>query len=184
MINRRIIASGLSIVSALAVMGGATFAFFSSSATSNANTFGTGDLVLKINGAAGIATGPFAVTGAAPGTSSTQKLKLSNTGSVAASSVKVNLITMGGANPTLGDVLTLEFFNDANDDGIQDGGETVLGTAHLTDGVWTNYTLPGVTVAGSGGTYNLGATVTFDSGADNSYQGNNATFSIEFVATQ
>ena len=48
MINRRIIASGLSIVSALAVMGGATFAFFSDTASSNSNTFGSGTFALSI----------------------------------------------------------------------------------------------------------------------------------------
>lgn len=49
MINRKIAFSALSIVSALSLMTGATFAFFSNTATSSANTFSAGSLNLQID---------------------------------------------------------------------------------------------------------------------------------------
>lgn len=47
--NKRIALSGMSILTALALIGGATFAFFSDVETSTGNTFTAGDLDLKID---------------------------------------------------------------------------------------------------------------------------------------
>ena len=49
MMKKKIALSLLSIVSALAIMGGATFAFFSSSGTSSGNTFVSGTLTLNLD---------------------------------------------------------------------------------------------------------------------------------------
>lgn len=49
MINKKIAFSLISIVSALAIMGGATFAYFSSQATSTDNVFGSGTLELLLD---------------------------------------------------------------------------------------------------------------------------------------
>lgn len=49
MINRKIFLSGLSILSALSIMAGATFAFFSDSGTSSGNIFSSGTFDLKLS---------------------------------------------------------------------------------------------------------------------------------------
>lgn len=48
MINKKIAMSGMSIVAAMALMGGATFAFFTDQASSVGNTFSTGNANLSI----------------------------------------------------------------------------------------------------------------------------------------
>lgn len=181
--NRKIIISGISIVSALTLMVGGAFAAFSSANTNTGNTFGAGTLSLQINTQTGTSTGVFSVTNATPGVAVSQDLLLKNGGSVDASSVQVSGITLGGVNPELAGDVTLVFFHDTNANGVLDGGETVLGTAHLNDGVWTGYTLPGVALS-AGGTYELGAQVTLDLTAPNSDQGKNMTFDLGFQANQ
>ena len=49
MINRKIAMSGMSIIASLALMGGATFAFFSDSAASTGNTFAAGTIDLQLD---------------------------------------------------------------------------------------------------------------------------------------
>src|SRR5687768_5190779 len=105
--NKKIMMSALSIVSALTIMGGATYAAFTSEAQNEGNTFGSGELVLQINGAGGNGSTPFyAVPAAAPGDSFEQTFVLSNSGGVDASVVRLDQIDLGG-NTELGDVLTL-----------------------------------------------------------------------------
>lgn len=184
MINRKIAMSAMSILTALSLTGATAFAAFTSQATSSNNTFGSGDLVLRINTVAGVNTTPiFSVPSATPGQSFDQKMTLQNTGSVPAATVNVVSIGLGGPNNDLADKLTLNLFNDANDNGIFDGGDTSLGSGHLSDPTWAGFTLPGVAL-GSGGTYNLGARVTFDADADNTYQGKSVSFSLAFQANQ
>lgn len=186
MINRRIIASGLSIVSALAVMGGATFAAFSSQASNNGNTFGAGSLTLQINGQSGSASTPvFAISNAAPGATSTQVLNLKNSGTTNATSTELESIdvTVDAGNAfNLGDELTLELYNDVNDDGLLDGGDTLISSGVLTNPGWANTPLGfGLN---AGGDQNVLAKVTFNSGAGNIYQGMGVTFDFNFKASQ
>lgn len=49
MINKKILISAMSIVTSLAMLGGATFAFFSDTATSNGNTFSAGTFDLNVS---------------------------------------------------------------------------------------------------------------------------------------
>lgn len=181
--NRKIALSAISIVGALSIMSGATFAAFTSDASNNGNTFGAGDMVLRINGQAGSGSTPvFGVAGAVPGNSYTQKLTLVNDGPTA-SFVKVVSIDLGGANTDLANKLTINFFNDIDDNGVFDPGEADLGSAHLNDAGWTNFTLPGVTIS-AGGTYRLGAKLTFDADADNTYKGKSMVFNLNFQEGQ
>lgn len=176
--------SAISILSAFAMLGGSAFAVFSSSASNNGNTFGSGNLVLQINSAGGTSSTPvFTIPSAAPGDFFEQKLKLHNSGTVTASAVKLSSIALGGANTELASVLTLELFNDANDNGALDGGETVYGSGHLDDPAWTNFTLTGVTLPG-GGTSNLAAKLTFDSGAGDTFQSKSMSFNFNLLASQ
>ncbi len=181
--NRSILFGILSIAGVVALVGGVTFALFSSQASNNGNTFGAGTLVLNIMGYGDGASLPvFTFSGIAPGQFRDQKITLTNTGSVDASSIQVTKIDLG-SNTALADKLTLMLFYDQNDDGIFNGSDVSLGTGHLSDSSWTGYTLPGVTLPHSG-IYHLGARITFDSDADNSYQGLTLTFNLNFQANQ
>ena len=96
--------SAMSIVASLAIMGGATFAFFSSSATSNDNLFGAGSLNLELddlNEAFGVGpdddllTAPFNVPSMAPGDSAAQEISFHNTGSVPMEEIAMGLNCAG-----------------------------------------------------------------------------------------
>lgn len=185
MLNHRIALSAFSIIASLALMGGATFAAFTSAASNNGNTFGTGSMVLKINGAAGSASTPvFSIAAAVPGDSSTQKLTLTNTGSVPQTTVQVTGITVSGANPELAAKLTLQLFDDVNDNGVLDIGETVYKSAHLDDASWTNFVLSGVSLPATTGVSHVGTKLTFDSNADGSFQSKSLSFNIGFQGNQ
>lgn len=183
MLNRKILVSGISILSALALMGGTAFALFTSAASNNRNTFGSGTLVLNINSVPGGGSTPkFTIANAAPGFFQDQELDLSNTGTVNASSVKITSIAVGG-DTILADNLTLTIAVDNNNDGILDGLDTVLGTEHLTNSVWNNYTLPALTLP-AGTTAQIVARLTFDSGAGDALQGKSTNFNLNFQANQ
>lgn len=181
--NRSILLGLISIFATVAIVGGSAFALFSSAASNTGNTFGAGTLVLKINGSGPTSTGVFDVPSASPGQFFEQKLTLSNTGSIDASSVKVASIGVGGTNPELAGVLTLKLFNDLDNSGTFNSGDVTLGEAHLNDAAWTNFTLPSANL-GAGGTYLLGGRLTFDSTADDTFQGKSATFDLNFQANQ
>lgn len=183
-LNRRIGFSLLSIAAAFAVMGGAAYAAFSSVASNNGNTFGAGDLVLKINGVGGSASTPvFGIAGAVPGSVNSTKITLTNTGSVDAPVVSLAGIDISGATPTLAGQLNLKIFIDTNDNGALDGGETVVGDGNLNDPAWTNHVLSGVSLP-HGGTAKLGGQITFSSDAGNEFQGANVAFNLNFKASQ
>lgn len=109
MINRKIAMSGMSILASLALMGGATFAFFSDSGTSTGNTFSTGTLDLKLADA-DETTGTDSVTASfgsgslVPGScTGDQTLFLRNDGTIAANHAEVrvsNVVTDTGSNAT------------------------------------------------------------------------------------
>ena len=175
--------SGLSIVSALTLLGGTAYAAFFSQNTYQGNAFAAGTMSLVINAQAPTSTGQLSMTGAAPGEGDSALLDLTMAGDVDASSVQVSAVNIGGANADLANYITLTFFNDANGSGVLDGGETILGSAHLNDGVWTGYTLPGVTVP-TAGNYKLGAQAVLDAGTPNTEQGKSLVFDIVFQANQ
>ncbi len=183
MLNRKIAISLITIVAALALTAGGTFALFNSTATNAGNTFGTGALTLSINTVAGTSTGVFSVASAIPGQTFNQALTLKNEGNVPASSVKVSGITLGG-NSEIADKLMLQLYLDTNANNVYDSGaDTSLGTGALNDPSWTGFVLPGVTLAG-GASSPVRAQLTFDSTADNTYQGKSVTFDLGFMATQ
>lgn len=183
--NKRIVLGAFSILASLGMMASAAFAAFTASATNTGNTFGSGSLALNLIPKGGTVSTPvFNITsGAAPGATFTQDIELSNTGNIDASSVQLTGITLGGPNTDLAGKLTLLLFNDANDDGIQQGGEATLGTAHLNDPVWSAFTLTGVALPHNG-TVHIGAVLTFDQTADNTFQGKTVNFNLGFQANQ
>jgi len=84
MINKKITMSMLSIVTALTLTGGATYAFFSDTASSTGNTFGAGNLNLQIaNPVGGFAenvTATFNVTDLVPGQTRARTMSFNNNG--------------------------------------------------------------------------------------------------------
>ncbi len=104
--NKKIVLSIFSIVSALAIMGGATFAFFSDSGTSNDNVFASGSLDLKLSDYTpetdqDDVVASFGGSDLAPGDSISGQLRLKNTGTINADHAEVALINNNsdGVNP-------------------------------------------------------------------------------------
>lgn len=94
--NRKIIISGLSILSTMAIVAGATFAYFSDQGTSSNNTFSTGTLILKLSDRNTTdqdnVTASFGSSSLVPGScTGDQTLTLKNTGTVNANHAEVHL---------------------------------------------------------------------------------------------
>lgn len=104
-INSKIALSSLSIFAALALVGGATFAFFSDSGTSSANVFNSGTLDMKLTDADQTALENVSGTwglASAPGDTFTGDLKVKNSGSVTANHVELkftNVVTEAVSGP-------------------------------------------------------------------------------------
>lgn len=82
MINKRILLSGLSIVTAFTLMAGGTFAFFSDTATSETNSFGTGTLSIEIDQDDQVGGINPVISNLAPGQSTTVLFDVNNNGSL------------------------------------------------------------------------------------------------------
>src|SRR3989344_5985995 len=114
MINKKILISAMSIVTSLAVVGGATFAFFSDAGSSTDNIFSTGNLDMQLSNDNSTFTNDVAATfglaGAAPGDTFDDTLFVRNTGTVPANHIEVtaaNTVTEAGSGP--GTVSTIPF---------------------------------------------------------------------------
>jgi len=182
--NNKLLVSAISITSALALMGGVTFALFSSTASNAGNTFGAGDMVLKINGSQTASTPIFTIANAKPDdVFGPQVIILTNTGSIAATSTTLTGITVTPTgSPNLGDKMTLVLYNDVDNSGTYTGGDTEIGSGHLTDLGWANLSL-GFGLAASGQHMVL-AKLTLDHDTDNTYHGTSVTFDFNFRADQ
>jgi len=188
--NNKLLVSAISITSALALMGGVTFALFSSTASNAGNTFGAGTMTLAINGVTGTASTPvFTLPNKVPGFTATQMLILSNTGTVGAGTtvltgININPNTAGN----LGEVLTLTLYNDSNNNGVLDvGTDTVINSDHLIDSTWINKPLGFGLISSE--QHQVFAVLSFDSdtnptGNINNYQGKSVTFDFNFRADQ
>lgn len=185
--NKKIAMSAISIVSALTIMGGATYATFFEDNVNQQNTFGAADLVFAINGQTGTSNNVFTTGNAGnmvPGQSNDQLLALTNSGTIPASSVKVTGFNKTGGTANFEDQITVTFFDDVNGNGNMDSGEASLGQALMSDPVWNNYTLPGVSIPAGGTPYNLGVLLTLNNDVPNSFQGASIIFNMNFQAVQ
>mgnify|MGYP001613554385 CR=1 FL=1 len=209
MINKKIIMSGMSIVSALTLMGGATFAFFSSNATSVDNTFASGTMTLLVDDTDQLTpvpsvTGSLSVTGFVPGASTTGYVSLHNGGSIAIAEVELGADSVITANPdatgNMKEVLNLTVLvdNAVSDTLCTDGSNVTAaidtlvgdGAGSLTLAEFDNggvdvydALLTGVGLAPTV-TRNVCFTVTFDPGATDIYQGDAVNTSFAFTANQ
>ncbi|MBI2031175.1 MAG: hypothetical protein HYT08_01035 [Candidatus Levybacteria bacterium] len=185
MINKKIALSLLSIVSALAIVGGATFAYFSDTANSTNNTFTAGTLDVEITDQN--ADTPFQsetiISNWAPSNQTFVNFDVKNFGSL-----PVNL--RGFATGTWGDsgldsqnmvkVVQVERWDGSNWVNIQSNPSGITGYFYWSpDG--TNsalYTL------NAGDRAQLRLTVEFDAGAGNDFQGQTFTASLQAEAKQ
>lgn len=202
--NRRIAISAMSILASLAMLGGATFAFFSDSATSSGNIFSAGTLDLHLDDN----DEPFSdsvslslnATNLAPGGSFTDFISLHNGGTIPAAEVEFGADqtsnSNGGDGSDLADVLDLTVMT--GPDRVCTGGADhtpaiagAIGNGSLpltlTELVSTDYdALPGLAADNPGTTdeYFLCLTATMQSGAGNQYQGDSKTVNFVFTANQ
>lgn len=105
--NKKIMMSGLSIISALALLGGTAFAAFTTTATATGNTFSTDNPSLLITTTAGPGTSEpgFTVSGLIPGgSSSPQAFDLVNNGLNPLSVNAQFTITNGATTPIVDDM--------------------------------------------------------------------------------
>lgn len=184
MINRKIAMSLLSIVAALSVVGGAAYAAFSATSSSNGNAFSAGTLTLTVTPAGGTVSSPaFTFSNIAPGDEFTKSISLANTGTVNSTTTVLESISITGNSATnLGDKLNLEIWNDVDNNGLISPGDTLQGSGAVTSPAWTNIPLGfGINALGA---HQVIAKITFDPTADNSYQSTNVTFNLNFKTSQ
>src|SRR6266700_3461163 len=177
--NKRIVFGAFSILASLGMMGSAAFAAFSSSASNNGNTFTSGSLTLAIDGAAGTASTPkFTVANILPGTSVSQDIDLSNTGTTASTHTLLTSVShSSSSSPDLGGKLTLALIDDPDHDDTVVNGQVVdhgalddhvRGSFPITSVSWANVDLGfGLAVSGH---HHVWAQITFDPTADNTFQ--------------
>lgn len=205
--NTKIALSSVSILASLAIVAGATFAFFSDSATSTGNTFNSGTLNLLVDDVnespAPTITGSLSISNFAPGQSTSGFISLHNPGTIDIAEVEMTADTTPfSPDPDGSDIrnvlqLTV-LLDDSTPDAACSGGvsrtddiEAQVGDtfAPLTLAEFDNGSdvfdafLTGTGLPASS-TRNVCFTVTFDSAASNIYQGDTADTTFSFTANQ
>lgn len=187
--NKKIVISAMSILASLALMSGATFAFFSSSATSTGNVFSSGTLTLLLDDnndvtPAATITSSFGGTNLVPGGSVSGFVSMHNDGSIDIAEVHLSGNETVTSSPDLAGKLDIT--------SAKIGTESTC-TSSPVDITSSFTTLAALNTAGldlpssaitAGGTKYLCMTFTFNSGADDTYQGKSITNTFTFVGHQ
>lgn len=190
--NSKIAMSALSIMGSLAIMGGATFAFFSSSATSTGNVFASGNLELLIDDnnestPSATITASIGDTDMAPGDFVSGFVSLHNDGSITIAEVNIDSVQTVTSSPDLATQMNIQSATIGDDQActvnqvVATGSfpSTLAGLDADPDGV----DLPGTSLAPAQTKY-LCMTFQFNSTADNTYQGKSITETFTFVGHQ
>ncbi len=181
-INKRLVTSALTIGAAGAMLVGATFAFFSSNATSTANIFSTGTLKLALCDASETCpvganatqnvTASFGATGLVPGgCTSAQTLTLKNTGSTNGVSVTVSATNTDATLAAKLNITALTY----------DGSPVVTPPATLAALASGGLNLGGIN---AGLSKDLVMTVCLDNSAGNTLQGASDTLDLSVTLNQ
>jgi len=192
-INTRIAMSAVSIVTSLALMSGAAFAAFTAQATNTGNTFTAGTMTLLLNPTNNMSqtTPLFTVAGFMPGQSKAALITLKNNGSVDASHVVLHAINNNPGTKDISPMLNLTLINDpSGDDTINNGNRVdpsgddgvIAGPTVITSTGWNDFDL-GFALA-QAASHQIVAVVTFDSSANDTFQGANTSFDLTFQANQ
>jgi len=205
MINRKIFLSGISILSALVLMGGAAFALFTSNATSSDNTFASGTLSLFVDdenepAVDNTVTTSISASDFAPGNSVSGFISLDNAGTLPFSGIDFTIDTAETADPgNNSDMRTVLNLTVVEDNLIPDstctGGADITsaiesdvgdGSSPLTLAEFDNGTdiYSEISGFGTADTRNVCFTVTFDSSAGNIYQGDAVSSTFTFTTKQ
>lgn len=183
--NSKIILSGLSIVTAMALMAGGTFAYFTSTATSTANAFSTGTLTLQLDDnnettPAATVTASFGGT-MLPGDTTSGFISMHNSGTIDIAKVKLGATETTTSSPDLAGKLNIT--------SAKIGTESTCTTTpvDVTSSFTTLAALNGTTISlpssdiVAGGTKYLCMTFTLNTNTDDTYQGKSIaeTFSFE-----
>lgn len=190
MINKKILASAMSILIALTMMGGATFAYFSSEATSVNNTFATGTVNLtlddkNVNTSASTINASIGGTDLVPGASVSGFISMHNSGSLSISNVAIGGTETTSSSPNLADKLNITSAKLGSDQACEANQTNVLASlpATLSGLNGGTFTLPSSGLTTTQTKY-LCLNFTLDSGTDNTYQGKSITETFTFVGNQ
>lgn len=174
--NTKIALSTLSILTALSLVGGATFAFFSDSGTSNDNFFSIGTLDLKLSDDTpetdqDNVTASFGGTDLVPGATVSGQLRLKNSGSINADHAEIAVVNNNsdGTNPLdeVLELLTLDYDGSSVLSQVADAnGNTYKDLDDLATSGLDNLSLTDIGV-----NHPLDLTVQMRSDAGNVYQG-------------
>ncbi|MBU3978303.1 M73 family metallopeptidase [Patescibacteria group bacterium] len=198
MFNKKILASAISILTALSMMGAATFAYFSDTGTSSNNTFSTGTLDLKLSDEAvnggtletdqNSVTSSFGSGSLVPGScTGNQTLTLKNTGTVPANHAEVhlaNVVTDNGtaANPDIDKFLRINLLTyDTSDIISQIANSNSTSFIDLADWAASATALDNLALANLGTDHLLVMDVCLDSTAGDTLQGDSvvSTFTVD-----
>jgi len=188
--NSKILLSGATAVAAAALIVGATFAYFSSTATSTDNVFGAGTLILQLDDdddttPAATITSSFGDT-LAPGGSTSGFVSMHNDGLIDIAEVNLSATETVPSSPDLAGKLNIT--------SAKIGAEQTCTTSPIDITVSGGFTtlaalnsagidLPSTAIAASTTKY-LCMTFTLDSGTDDTYQGKSITETFTFVGHQ
>jgi predicted ribosomally synthesized peptide with SipW-like signal peptide len=186
MINRKIAISAISIFASLALMAGATYAYFTGTATSSTNTFTAGTLKISIDQRMQIIN-PV-ISNWAPGNETQVRFDVNNTGTLPVNLRGYALGHWTGdfpqitPDPTLVKITRVEYYNEGLSSWITLFTSPTGITGYFfysPDGTNNNlYELAG------GATEQLRLTVLFDSASDNNYQDHSYDATITVDAKQ
>ena len=195
---RKILMSVMVIVLVCGLIGAGVYATFNDT-ESTTNSFAAGTLDLTVNDENPWATVPISVSSMQPGDSGSVSIKLTNAGTLAGSSLTVdlqNLADSAGTTPEpeptpdngeLSANMDIVLWEDNGagggvaNDGVQNGTEATLYTGKLNAEVGA-YTVGSGLAAGA--TNYVGFSYSIASGVGNVIQGDSCTFDIVFVLTQ
>lgn len=204
MLNRRIAISTMSILGSLAIMAGATFAFFSDTASSSNNTFGASNLNLQIANPGDAAfsedvSATFNFNDIAPGLTKAATLSFSNAGTTSIAEIAMGVTTSSLVNNGNGDirnVLTMRVFSGGSTDGNTCVGGTdqttvIEGVVGNSDTVLTlnefsskTYDSLAIALPNPGSTGQVCIEIGMDANAGNIYQGDSVNAAFSFIAHQ
>ena len=189
MLNKKIALSAMSILASLALLGGATFAFFSSAGTSTDNVFGTGTLTLLLDDVddttpAATIDASFGDSSMAPGETTSGFISMHNDGSIDIVEVNLGATETVSSTPDLAEKLNItsaeiDTVSTCDDDPVDVSSSfTTLAALNSAD-----FDLPSSDIA-AGATKYLCMTFELDEGTDDTYQGKSITETFTFIGHQ
>ena len=179
----------MSILASLALLGGATFAFFSSAGTSTDNVFGTGTLTLLLDDVddttpAATIDASFGDSSMAPGETTSGFISMHNDGSIDIAEVNLGATETVSSTPDLAEKLNItsaeiDTVSTCDDDPVDVSSSfTTLAALNSAD-----FDLPSSDIA-AGATKYLCMTFELDEGTDDTYQGKSITETFTFIGHQ